>query len=193
MVGWHHRLDGHELEQASGVGDGQGGLACCSPRGRKEPDMTVRLNWTEQGVGQGQFRSPSYKWKTCATPTHIHTPLRPCSSRSQGCWREPLQKLKTPLRRWVVWGRTGLRKQHWSGRRARIPPSPALSQGMPYTKQLRNTVSGSTAATSSCPPPGGHPHWILKYKGMCSLHLPLGPSHLPVRQQLGSLSSSTPS
>ena len=31
MVGWHHRLNGHEFEQAPGVGDGQGGLACCSP------------------------------------------------------------------------------------------------------------------------------------------------------------------
>ena len=36
MVGWHHRLDGHEFEQALGVSAGQGGLACCSPRGRKE-------------------------------------------------------------------------------------------------------------------------------------------------------------
>ena len=36
MVGWHHELDGHEFDQAPGVGDGQGGLACCSPRGRKE-------------------------------------------------------------------------------------------------------------------------------------------------------------
>ena len=35
MVGWHHRLDGHELEQALGVGDGQGSLVCCSSRGRK--------------------------------------------------------------------------------------------------------------------------------------------------------------
>ena len=34
MVGWHHRLDGHEFEQAPGVGDGQGGLACCSPWGQ---------------------------------------------------------------------------------------------------------------------------------------------------------------
>ena len=33
MVGWHHQLDGHEFEQAPGVGDGQGGLACCSPWG----------------------------------------------------------------------------------------------------------------------------------------------------------------
>ena len=36
IVGWHHRLDGHEFEQAPGVGDGQGGLASCSPWGHKE-------------------------------------------------------------------------------------------------------------------------------------------------------------
>ena len=36
MVGWHHRPDGHEFEQASGVGDGKEGLACCSPWGCKE-------------------------------------------------------------------------------------------------------------------------------------------------------------
>ena len=36
MVGWHHRLNGHEFEQAPGLGDGQGGLECCSPWGRKE-------------------------------------------------------------------------------------------------------------------------------------------------------------
>ena len=40
MVGWHHRLDGHEFEQAPGVGDRQGSLACCSPWGRKELDPT---------------------------------------------------------------------------------------------------------------------------------------------------------
>ena len=44
MAGWHHRLDGHEFAQAPGVGDGQGGLVCCSPRGRKELDPTERLN-----------------------------------------------------------------------------------------------------------------------------------------------------
>ena len=47
MVGWHHRLDGHELEQALGVGDGQGSLVCFSPWGCKESDTTERLNWTE--------------------------------------------------------------------------------------------------------------------------------------------------
>ena len=44
MVGWHHWLDGHEFEQAPGVGDGQGSLACCSPWGHKESDTTERLN-----------------------------------------------------------------------------------------------------------------------------------------------------
>ena len=47
MVGWHHQLYGHEFEQALGVGDGQGSLACCSACGRKESDMIERLNWTE--------------------------------------------------------------------------------------------------------------------------------------------------
>ena len=44
MVGWHHRLDGHESEQALGARDGQGSLVCCSPWGYKESDMTVQLN-----------------------------------------------------------------------------------------------------------------------------------------------------
>ena len=47
IVGWHHWLNGHEFEQAPGVGDGQGCLACCGPWGQKELDMTERLNWTE--------------------------------------------------------------------------------------------------------------------------------------------------
>ena len=40
MVGWHHQLNGHEFEQALGVGDGQGSLVCCSPWVHKESDMT---------------------------------------------------------------------------------------------------------------------------------------------------------
>ena len=44
MVGWHHWLGGHEFEQALGISDGQGSLACCSPWVRKESDMTERLN-----------------------------------------------------------------------------------------------------------------------------------------------------
>ena len=45
LVGWHHWLNWHELEQALGVCDGQGSLECCSPWNRKESDMTERLNW----------------------------------------------------------------------------------------------------------------------------------------------------
>ena len=44
MVRWHHRLDGHEFEQAPGVGDGQGSLVCCDSWGWKESDTTERLN-----------------------------------------------------------------------------------------------------------------------------------------------------
>ena len=44
MAGWHHQLDGREFEQASRVGDGQGGLVCCSPWGHKESDTTEALN-----------------------------------------------------------------------------------------------------------------------------------------------------
>ena len=51
MVGWHHRLDGHGFGWTPGVGDGQRGLACCGSWGRKESDMTERLNWTELTSG----------------------------------------------------------------------------------------------------------------------------------------------
>ena len=47
MAGWHHQLDGCEFEWILGVGDGQGGLACCDSWGRKESDTTEGLNWTE--------------------------------------------------------------------------------------------------------------------------------------------------
>ena len=50
MVGWHHQLEGHESEQVLGVGDGQGSLACYSPLGCQELDMTVQLHFN------GQFR-----------------------------------------------------------------------------------------------------------------------------------------
>ena len=47
MAGWYHWLDGHEFEWTLGVGDGQGGLACCDSWGRKESDTTEWLDWTE--------------------------------------------------------------------------------------------------------------------------------------------------
>ena len=56
MAGWHHWLDGRESEWTPGVGDGQGGLACCDSWGCKEFDTTEQLNWTELCyLGQGPW------------------------------------------------------------------------------------------------------------------------------------------
>ena len=67
MVGWHHQLNGHEFEWTLGVGDGQGGLACCSSWGCKESDTTEQLSWTEVEaviIADEHFPSvkPSSKW-----------------------------------------------------------------------------------------------------------------------------------
>ena len=66
MVGWHHRLDGCGFGWTLGVGDGQGGLACCGSWGRKESDMTERLNWTELmpplGLTLGASQSLRWRW-----------------------------------------------------------------------------------------------------------------------------------
>ena len=56
MVGWHHRLNGHESEQTPGDSDGQGGLRCCRPWGRKELDTTERLNNNHWLFGQMPWR-----------------------------------------------------------------------------------------------------------------------------------------
>jgi len=80
MVGWHHRLDGHEFEWTLGVFDGQRGLVCCSPWGHKELDMTERLNWTDCVWTQDcnidpcqNFQSDSLPWRlwTCQ-PSQLH-------------------------------------------------------------------------------------------------------------------------
>ena len=61
MVGGHHQLDGHEFEQTLGFGDGQGGLACCSPWDHKESDTTVWLNWTDHILYPWWLR----QWRIC--------------------------------------------------------------------------------------------------------------------------------
>ena len=80
MAGWHHRLNGWEFEWTPEVGDGQGGLAYCSPWGRKESDMTERLDWTEL-----KFKSvwdPVFHCQPCH-PCHLETTLP--SSPWRGC------------------------------------------------------------------------------------------------------------
>ena len=63
MAGWHHWLDGHESEWIPGVGDGQGGLACCDSWGCKESDTTEQLNWTELKVTYLTTVGPLFKLK----------------------------------------------------------------------------------------------------------------------------------
>ena len=55
MAGWHHWLDGRESQWTPGVGDGQGGLACCDSGGRKELDMTEWLIWSDIGLSLPSF------------------------------------------------------------------------------------------------------------------------------------------
>ena len=56
LDGWHHWLNGHEFEWVPGAGDGQGGLACCSPGGCKELDTSEQLKWTElKGAQCGEW------------------------------------------------------------------------------------------------------------------------------------------
>ena len=62
MVGWHHWLNGHEFEQAPGVGNGQGSLACCSPWGRKESDTPEQLNWTELHIYVPTWKNLTSTW-----------------------------------------------------------------------------------------------------------------------------------
>jgi len=50
VVGWYHQLDGHEFEQARGVGDGQGSLVCCNPWGHKDLDTTELMNWPDSSL-----------------------------------------------------------------------------------------------------------------------------------------------
>ena len=73
MVGWHHQLDGHEFEQAPGVGDGQGSVPCYSPWGRKELEMTVQLNWN--------INPKELQYKELIT-ARCRLPLRRCAYRS---------------------------------------------------------------------------------------------------------------
>ena len=65
MAGWHHWFDGCESEWTPGVGDGQGGLACCDSWGHKESDTTERLNWTELNwratLSHRYFKRP-FRW-----------------------------------------------------------------------------------------------------------------------------------
>ena len=71
MVEWHHLLDGHRFVCTPGVGDGQGGLACCDSWGHKESDLTERLNGTEVNL----LLEPLSHFPWCPTPRGCHRAL----------------------------------------------------------------------------------------------------------------------
>ena len=107
MAGWHHRLDGCGFDWTLGVGDGQGGLACCDSWGRKESDTTERLNWTEliwkvkvkvaQSCHIHIYKSllTSKRWLFCVMWTFYKTPssvlLEPSDAFELWCWRRVLR------------------------------------------------------------------------------------------------------
>ena len=71
MVGWHHRLDGHELGRIPGDGDGQGGLVCCSPWCRKESDMTEWLNTSSLDCSRQAPPSMGFPGKNTGVGCHF--------------------------------------------------------------------------------------------------------------------------
>ena len=79
MDGWHHQLDGDEFGWTPGVGDRQGGLACCSSWGCKESDTTEPLNWTEQSPSGVILEPPKWKSVTVSIvfPTVCHEVMGP--------------------------------------------------------------------------------------------------------------------
>ena len=87
MARWHHWLDGRESEWTLGVGDGQGGLACCDSWGHKESDTTERLNWTEEVYELDHKRDPAkcslltYDPELGSQSTWVHLSMVPSS-----CW-----------------------------------------------------------------------------------------------------------
>ena len=94
MVGWHHRLDGHEFEWTPGVGNGQGGLACCSSWGHKESDWVTELtSWL--------------KWLERAFPV-VHIVKNPLAVQETQVWslssEYPLEEGMAPHSSILSWG-----------------------------------------------------------------------------------------
>ena len=85
IAGWHHRLDGREFEWTHGVGDGQGGLACCNSWGGKELDTTKRLNWTDVYTHTYK-QTHSHTYTTIHINTHKLTPLLHSNISNMQSW-----------------------------------------------------------------------------------------------------------
>ena len=82
MVGWHHSFNGHEFEQAPGVGEGQESLTCCSPWGWKESDTTEQLNNSNKASWRSTYSLDYFHhWKTCLIPLTPFFSFSSCISR----------------------------------------------------------------------------------------------------------------
>ena len=75
MVGWHHWLNGHDFKEAPGIGDGQGGLVCCSPWGCRQSDTTERLKWTELSMALAIRTRPSFPHSQFLPSGSFHKPF----------------------------------------------------------------------------------------------------------------------
>ena len=117
VVELHHWLNGHEFEQALGVGDGQGSLAWCSPWGLKELDMTERLKWIELSKDQCVH---SQLYSTLGDPLDCSLPV----SSVPGIFQARIWE-------WVtIFG--GSRGSSWSRGRTRISCVPCIGRQIPY-------------------------------------------------------------
>ena len=117
MVGWHHRLNGHGFGWTPGIGDEQGGLACCGSWGHKESDTTERLNWTELNqaalaLWNGEeflLRNHTLKLECCSlfslTPRGIQQKMDP-----------ELTAFRDFYKRWLC----ALQRPGWSGKEALV-------------------------------------------------------------------------
>ena len=94
MVGWHHRLNGHGFGWTPGVGDGQGGLVCCSAWDHKESDTTERLNWTEYNLTES---FPRLKHFFDSIPLLTWSPNYLLCSEVSTIWVLPSPVLNFPL------------------------------------------------------------------------------------------------
>ena len=100
MGGWHHWLYGREFEWTPGVGDGQGGLACCNSWGRKELDMTERLNWTELKVFCSSYNNRTLSPALEADVLTSEPPGKPIYNSPLGYNKVSSSSLLSPLYKW---------------------------------------------------------------------------------------------
>ena len=99
MAGWHNGLDGHESEWPPGVGDGQGGLACCDSLGRKESDTTERLNWTELNKNNWKKKNKIKAKLKCFHNILKHSPQKDFLIVNSQCFTKYLANWHT---KWII-------------------------------------------------------------------------------------------